>query len=657
MSQFSEMLGSFIRTGNYPIEANYIFATYEDLVNFYSDEVQKATLHKGLLKIVEQDSEGNQALYWVTKKQTNDELEFTKLVSGTDIRDIIDRIDDLTEQLNAEIAARKSEDTAIWGTADKAQLPDNLNSIMDLANALLQCKQDLLNLTGRVNGVYAVLRALAGCPNDEILNYLETLDYKNLTEASEALHKIQNFLDGFDDDDTLKDLLISLKEELWGDPIPNEQFRTLRGIEDFVEILASATRNRDENLQTELDQTQVGVGLSGDGSYNADNETYYLKNATSVMNALKILDGLINEAINNCNLEVEDSNTINLNINKYRESTVLSANVLISRETGNGIIQKSDGIYYNISSEYENGILTIKVNDNIIAQHVLGLAFVGIKRAYYDPNTESIVMEFKKEDNTTEELRLPVTQLIREWTVDNSGVSDTVLLTRVEDFEGGPDKLSADVRIFSDRYNILTKEGNTLYVKGTADNIVWNDVKVSVILDNLTADLRELQESTTDVSDILDDLDSDLSRLETALNNEINRSTTIDGSLQTQINNLNNSINTAIEQSNTAISKALEIEQNYQIVNGKIDAEIERATNAESDLEDLIRQEKERAEGEEGRLEDRINNFISDLNQCQIDINNLYETKADKDMLEWKNSDIIVEDPTTDEPTDDDNGE
>jgi hypothetical protein len=47
------MIGSFIRTGNYPMEANYIFETYEDLVDFYSDEVQKATLHKGLLKIVE----------------------------------------------------------------------------------------------------------------------------------------------------------------------------------------------------------------------------------------------------------------------------------------------------------------------------------------------------------------------------------------------------------------------------------------------------------------------------------------------------------------------------------------------------------------------------------------------------------------------------
>jgi len=82
MSQYSQMVGSFIRTGNYPLEANYIFETYDDLVNFYSDELQKATLHKGLLKVVENDGEGNQALYWITKKQTNDDLEFTKLIAG-----------------------------------------------------------------------------------------------------------------------------------------------------------------------------------------------------------------------------------------------------------------------------------------------------------------------------------------------------------------------------------------------------------------------------------------------------------------------------------------------------------------------------------------------------------------------------------------------
>ena len=85
---YSETIGSFIRNGNYPLEANYIFPTEEALKEFYSDEVNATTIHKGLLKIVENDGTGKQALYWVTKNQTSDELEFTKLISGTNIDSI-----------------------------------------------------------------------------------------------------------------------------------------------------------------------------------------------------------------------------------------------------------------------------------------------------------------------------------------------------------------------------------------------------------------------------------------------------------------------------------------------------------------------------------------------------------------------------------------
>ena len=78
---------------------------------------------------------------------------------------------------------------------------------------------------------------------------------------------------------------------------PTREFRTLRAIEDFVRILKADSEATDNNIQSELDNTQIGVGLSGDGSYNADKETYYLKDATSIMNALKVLDSLMYEAI------------------------------------------------------------------------------------------------------------------------------------------------------------------------------------------------------------------------------------------------------------------------------------------------------------------------------------------------------------------------
>lgn len=406
MGQYSELIGSFKRMGNFPLEADYIFNSEEELKVFYSQPENYVLLHRGLLRIVADPESNQQYLYWVNRKQTNNDLEFTKLLSFNSIKDLSAKLEELENNLNQEIEDRKHANNAIWGVEDKTQIPDDLNSIFDLANSII-----------------------------------------NLEEI-------------------IKD-----------------------GFEGTQETLNS--------IQGELDNTQIGVGLNSDGSYSPDKETFYLKNTTSIMNALKTLDSLINEAIDTCNLEGVKTETANTRIYKLRDKTEVETNVLVSRESGNTIQIKGDGLYSGIRTTYDNGVLTIYANDNIIGQHVLGLSYVGIDSAYYDPSTESLVFEFIKEDKTTDELRLPVHLLIREWTPDNSGASDTIVLTRTEGYTGEADKLTADARLLVDKYNILTKVGNCLYVRGTADNIVHNDVKVSVIIDSLYNTIKELQDRVT----------------------------------------------------------------------------------------------------------------------------------------------------------------
>ena len=406
MGQYSELIGSFKRMGNFPLEADYIFNSEEELKAFYSQPENYVLLHRGLLRIVADPESNQQYLYWVNRKQTNNDLEFVKLLSFNGIDDLSSKLEDLKNKLNQEIEDRKHADNAIWGVEDKTQIPDDLNSIFDLANSII-----------------------------------------NLEEI-------------------IKD-----------------------GFEGTQEMLNS--------IQGELNNTQIGVGLNSDGSYSPDKETFYLKNTTSIMNALKTLDSLINEAIDTCNLEGVKTETADTRIYKLRDKTEVETNVLVSRESGNTIQIKGDGLYSGIRTTYDNGVLTIYANDNIIGQHVLGLSYIGIDSAYYDPSTESLVFEFIKEDKTTDELRLPVHLLIREWTPDNSGASDTIVLTRTEGYTGEADKLSADARLLVDKYNILTKVGNCLNVRGTADNIVHNDVKVSVIIDSLYNTIKELQDRVT----------------------------------------------------------------------------------------------------------------------------------------------------------------
>lgn len=555
MSKYSEVIGSFIRMGNFPLEADYIFATEADLKEFYTDEFNKATLHRGLLKIVIDDGTGNQALYWIT--QDGDNIEFKKLISANTTSSVEEMLDELGTKLDEEIENRKVADQAIYGTTDVLSLPEDLDSIKELADAVISLTNQLIEDEEVLEKHGEDLKAVVGTENDTIVEYLQTLDYKSLTEVSEALHKwleetdeeeekintlpeLQAFLAGFTQTNTLSQILADLQNNIYGSPLPSEEFRTLRGIEDFVRIFKAQSENVDTNLQSELDKTQIGIGLSSDGSFSADQETVYLKDATSVMNALKTLDNLIDQAINNCNIETVSTNTVDLVINKYKDKNEITADLKISTEEGNGVVVKSDGIYHKVQQTYDKGILTLYINDNIVAQHVLGLSYVGIDSALYDTTTEELVLVFKKEDGTTDELRVPVHSLIREWTINNSNPSDVVVLTREEVLGGAPDKLSADVRLFNDKYNILVKEGNSLYVKGTADNIVHGDVQVSSILDDLVSKNTELNESLN--QEILRAQIAE-NNLQTAIEAEKVRAEAADSILENNIANISENLN------------------------------------------------------------------------------------------------------------------
>ena len=497
MSQFSEMMGSFIRTGNYPMEANYIFPTEAALKEFYNDPINVTTLHKGLLKVVENGGDGKQALYWVVKKQTNDDLEFVKLIENIDIDTIDGQLEELQNKLEEEIRNRKNGETAIWGTTDPTNVPEELNSLLELATAVTNLTKEVQDFR---KSFKAEIKATVGTQEDDIVSYLKTLPYESLTEAANALNKFLNttdtdsnqintlpelqlFLEGYTDTQKLRHVLLDLQAEILGNPLPTQEFRTLRAIEDFVRILKADSEATDKNIQSELDNTQIGVGLSGDGSYNADKETYYLKDATSIMNALKVLDSLMYEAIKGITIQASNEDVVNLNVRKELEGYVIGAKLNLSNVIGNNLVKKDDGLYFNVKSTYNNGTLSLYVNDKLVSQHILGFSSI-VESAFYDSHNESIVIVFKLLSGERQTITVPVGALIRELEVDNSQPDKVVELVR-ETVVDGADKLSADVRIHTDRHNILKKVGNALSVDGTTNNITHNDKTLSSVIEEI----------------------------------------------------------------------------------------------------------------------------------------------------------------------------
>lgn len=505
MSQYSEMMGSFIRTGNYPLEANYIFPTEAALKEFYNDPLNKSTIHKGLFRIVEDEGDGKQALYWVVQNQTSNELEFVKLIENIDIDNIDEQLEELQAKLEEEINNRRLSDNALWGTTDPTNIPDNLNSILDLAT-------QLTSLRSIVSDIYGGLKATVGTQREDITGYLQLLPYKSLTETANALNKflntvdnttsqidtlpeLQSFLEGYTDTDKLRQVLTNLQTDIMGSPIPSENFRTLRAIEDFVRILQSTSENKDNNIQSELDNTQIGIGLSGDGSYNPDAETHYLKDATSVMNALKVLDSLMYQALSNMSIQVNNTDVVDLTVRKESDGYVIGAELNLSNVAGNDLLKKEDGLYFNVKSTYNNGTLSLYVNDKLISQHILGFSSI-VESAHYDPSSESIIIVFKLLSGESQTITVPVGTLIRELVVDNDQPNKVVELTR-ETVIDGPDKLSADVRLHNSRHNILQKVGNTLTVEGITSNLTHRDQNLEDLITNLQSRITYLEAGST----------------------------------------------------------------------------------------------------------------------------------------------------------------
>lgn len=581
MSQYSETIGSFTRTGNYPLEANYIFESEEALKQFYTDPIQATTLHEGLLKIVK--SSDKQSLYWVVDNEGS--LEFTELISNLDLGNIEGDLSSLQSKLEQEITDRKNADAAIMG-GDLEDFPEGLNNLLNIANSLKDLIAHVDDIyeeeTNANKALKEELQATVGTEEEDIKAYLQTLDYRSLTSLSEALNnflnktdgantsintwpELQSFLAGYTDTEVLKTVLENLVNNLLGNPTPTESFRTLRGVEDFVRELKSQSESSDKNLQTELDQTQVGVGLSSDGSYSADQETHYLKEATSVMNALKTLDSLIYDTVQEFVISPVNKDVVPLEITKTDNGYTIGASLSLSNVQGNQLIKKADGLYYNTKLNYDDGLITLTINDAIISQFNIGITSI-LNDGYYNPENEELVLVFNKEDGSQQTARIPVGTLIREWEVDNSQTNKVVELNREEVIDGA-DKLSADVRISEKAHNILTKDGNSLFVEGTSDAITYNEQSLtSVILDlqnkvntnteNIDTEKTERKEADSTLSNLITTNTNDI----TSVKEELKTKAPIDSPIFTGVPQVNTSPD-AGDQSNRIPSTSWVIER------------------------------------------------------------------------------------------------
>lgn len=451
----SKIDGSFLRGGGYPLEADYIFSSEEELISFYSDPIQQALLHQGWLKIVGEGD--NQALYWVVKE--DEELRFKKLLENVD-----------------------RERVQGWLESIQAKLIEGESAINNLQNDVKELQDGGYDLILKTN-------AIIGTDESDWKTYLNTLDYPSITALSKAVskflgtvndldHKIdtlpelQNFLDGYEDTNKLKDILQNLQKEIVGNV---EEGTSLESVQRNLLNLIQSLNHQLEDLHTELNQTQTGVGLDSDGKYSPDKETYYLRDATSVMNALKTLDRLLHRQ---ANVEYVDSDTIDFDSKIEEDDNVrlITADVKINPES-DIIIKDNNGLYHKVELNYDNGQIDFLVNGETRASFNIGLEAL-VEESYYDKTSENIVLIFALHNGESQRIEIPATDLITEWNVESTS-SIVLNKTRVVD---GVDILTADINVSDETNNGVEIKNDGLFVSNNAKDIVYNDTPLDEVV-------------------------------------------------------------------------------------------------------------------------------------------------------------------------------
>lgn len=199
------------------------------------------------------------------------------------------------------------------------------------------------------------------------------------------------------------------------------------------------------------------------------------------------------------------SGTTEINV---QEALDVLSKIKLSTDSANILTNKIDGMFANATLEYEasNNRLVFKTSSSN-----------GEKVVNIDLNTVRIDDEHTSYDSTTEILSIPYIDgkgqytyakinlgaLIRdwEWSVNNYG--HNVELQKDRSIEGS-DQLSADVVIRKDKTNILEDIDHQLYVGGTADNIIYEQL----VSGNITVKdkIDDLEEKTA----VLDETDESI---------------------------------------------------------------------------------------------------------------------------------------------------
>lgn len=290
-------------------------------------------------------------------------------------------------------------------------------------------------------------------------------------------------------------------------------------VKESIESIINDSEGSVEEIKkiSELVKTIVkSCGFNEDGSYLQDSSDEILKDAKSLKEADSLLSkaisekiGEVEDAIKEKTLTVENTPTISHVLTKNDEGQTLKSEIVFApyrtvkeQNLPNILLRQADGVYTNVRMAYneEKNELAFGVNDDV--KYFALPKEIHLIKGEYDTDTESLILtlntptevESNGKKEFTDKISIDLSKLIGEWTVLGNKSETPIVLTKEavtsKDVLRGAseyqDILSADIRLADEVYdeardNILKRYNkNTLYVKGTADNIRYYDANGNV---------------------------------------------------------------------------------------------------------------------------------------------------------------------------------
>ena len=253
---------------------------------------------------------------------------------------------------------------------------------------------------------------------------------------------------------------------------------------------------------------------------------------------------------------------------KTEVSSAYTGNIIFKDYAING---DYNGIAAKVDAEYikeTNTLVFVHSDSNgqIVRKEFKLNSAAFINDITYDTVNEKITIRYKDEDGKVQKTDIELSSLLDDWTTNSEG-HNVELNKQVK--AGDKDVLTADVKLAektNDNHQILEQRENRLYVRGTADNIVYNTEKGETVK-------------------------SAFDRTENELRTESDRAVSAERALSTSVDTINSTIGSGF----TAL-KTETITDKFTSLSGKVDNEISERNESDKKFTKSIETLTESAE-------------------------------------------------------------